>query len=79
MYGFEMLLVQEEEDKREQARDELAAMGDEIIDQLVEIYNDNRYKMHIAIVLKKIGSQKGVRSTYLKSVIRYFFNISISK
>ena len=46
------------EDKRELAINELAAMGDDIIVQLAEIYKSDRYKNNIVIVLKKIGTQK---------------------
>jgi hypothetical protein len=52
-------LVSEEREKREQARNEIAALGDDIIDPLYEKYNESvRYELSAIYVLKKIGTQK---------------------
>jgi hypothetical protein len=71
-------LFQEEEDNRERARNELAAMGDEIIDQLIEIYKDSKYENHIAIVLKKIGTQKAKETLLNMAIGQNGFNWSYS-
>lgn len=48
---------QEFEEKHKQARNELASMGDEVIDRLLEIFRSGKLKTHVVLVLKKIGTQ----------------------
>ncbi len=48
---------QEIEEKYEQARNELASMGDEVIDRLLEIYRSGKLDTQVVLVLKKIGTQ----------------------
>lgn len=52
------LRFQQVEAKREQARNELAAMGEEIIDPLLEIYRRGKFRSNIILVLKKIAAPK---------------------
>lgn len=52
------LRFQEVEDKREKARNELAAMGDDVIDPLLKIFRGAKFDDAIIMVLKRIGTAK---------------------
>jgi len=70
---------QEIEAKREQARNELAAMGEEIIEPLLGMYRKGRYRSNIIRVLKKIGTPKAQSSLLNISLERNgFYNLGTS-
>ena len=70
---------QEIEAKREQARNELAAMGEEIIEPILEMYRSGRFDSSVIRVLKKIGTPKARISLLNISLeLNGFYNLGTS-